>query len=694
MPEPKRTVNDMAGNVAGSAVQAGAIHGDVYFHEVRSGLPEIPRQLPAATSSFTGRTGEIAFLDDVQQRDRPAIAVLTGPGGIGKTALATQWAHDAHDRFPDGALYIDLGGTSEDEAVDPGRALTMFIGALGVAHRRIPAALAEQVALYRSVTAGRAILVLLDNAFSAAQARVLFPASRTGMTLVTSRSRLHGLVPDGARLLDIAPLPPDESVALLARSIGAQRVDREAERAAELVAFCGGMPIALSLAAARLAARPHLSVGRLAAELAGEADRLDRLTSAEGRSVRAVFDSSYHSLGEDAAALYRGLSLHPGRDFGLGPVAAVLTPYEDALDQLLRANLVQEVDENRFRFHDLIRLHARQLATGDGPVLLAMLEWYLAATRRAERVLTPYLRRPQYRYVTAPRDLPDLGDRTTALDWLERERANLVEAVRCALDAGHSGLSWHLAYVMWPLFLFHKHLDDWHETAELGLEAARRLRDPRTEAEMLKRLSGSRVAIGDLAEAERLTRQAIARFHDAGDTRGGVDSRESLAKIYRRRGRTGEAVQLLGEVLAANRRTGPDRSIGLSLYNLADALVGVGRPVDAAPLFREAADRLRSDPYNSFRAVSGLARAQFAAGDTDAAERHATEAAIRLHDLGSDFETAIATRLLGDIALRRADVPAARRHYADALATFETLGVPETASVRQQLADLEPEAVD
>jgi tetratricopeptide (TPR) repeat protein len=657
MPEPKRTVNDMAGNVAGSAVQAGAIHGDVYFHEVRSGLPEIPRQLPAATSSFTGRTGEIAFLDDVQQRDRPAIAVLTGPGGIGKTALATQWAHDAHDRFPDGALYIDLGGTSEDDAVDPGRALTMFIGALGVAHRRIPAALAEQVALYRSVTAGRAILVLLDNAFSAAQARVLFPASRTGMTLVTSRSRLHGLVPDGARLLDIAPLPPDESVALLA-------------------------------------ARPHLSVGRLAAELAGEADRLDRLTSAEGRSVRAVFDSSYHSLGEDAAALYRGLSLHPGRDFGLGPVAAVLTPYEDALDQLLRANLVQEVDENRFRFHDLIRLHARQLATGDGPVLLAMLEWYLAATRRAERVLTPYLRRPQYRYVTAPRDLPDLGDRTTALDWLERERANLVEAVRCALDAGHSGLSWHLAYVMWPLFLFHKHLDDWHETAELGLEAARRLRDPRTEAEMLKRLSGSRVAIGDLAEAERLTRQAIARFHDAGDTRGGVDSRESLAKIYRRRGRTGEAVQLLGEVLAANRRTGPDRSIGLSLYNLADALVGVGRPVDAAPLFREAADRLRSDPYNSFRAVSGLARAQFAAGDTDAAERHATEAAIRLHDLGSDFETAIATRLLGDIALRRADVPAARRHYADALATFETLGVPETASVRQQLADLEPEAVD
>jgi hypothetical protein len=522
---PTHSLNELSGTVIGSSVQAGTIHGDVHFHE-DVGTRPLPRQLLAPSPYFVNRGEEVAWLDGALASLGSGPLVLTGPGGVGKTALAVHWAHRVRDRFADGQLCVDLGGFSGDEPVDPRVALRGFLGALGVAAQRIPMALAEQTALYRSVTAGRALLVLLDNVYSAAQVRPLLPAPGSSVVVITSRNRLVALVPDGARLLDVAPLRADEGVMLLAQVAGASRIAAERERAEEIAAISGGLPLALALTAARLAARPQLSVGRVAAELADEASRLRELSAVEGASVQAAFDASYRFLDARTAALYRRLALHPGPEFGPGPVAALLPTLDiEALDGsaggvelLLDKSLLEETDQDRFRFHDLLRLHARQKAAVDDSAqvrhgaLLAMLEWYLAAASRADLMITPYRRRLPYAAATAPPGLPTWPSRTEALGWLERERVNLMAAGRAALDQGLAPLAWHLCDVMWALFLYHRHFEDQREVDARGVEAAQRWGNAWAEADMRKRLGRICRITGDYETAEQHIAAAIALY--------------------------------------------------------------------------------------------------------------------------------------------------------------------------------------
>jgi len=315
--------NEISGTVWGPSVQAGTIHGDVHFHEPPA-APSVPRQLLAEPAYFTNRESELNRLAAVVGgRSRPPVAVLTGPGGVGKTALAMRWAHRVASGFAHGQLYADLGGFSGTEPVDPGEVLGLFLRALGVAPARVPVGLAEQTALYRSVTARRSLLLVLDNAYSAAQVRVLLPASPSCLVVVTSRSRLSGLVPEGASIIDVGPLPAAESVALLADALGEARVAAETGDAEAVARLCGGLPIALCVAAARLAGRPRLSIRRVAGDLLSERDRLRALSVGGGRPVQAAFDVSYRFLAAPAALAYRRLALHPGPAFGLGPVAAL-----------------------------------------------------------------------------------------------------------------------------------------------------------------------------------------------------------------------------------------------------------------------------------------------------------------------------------------------------------------------------------
>jgi tetratricopeptide (TPR) repeat protein len=616
---------------------------------------------------------------------------------VGKTELALAWAQQARDRFADGQLYADLGGFGEARPVDPSEVLGMFLRSLGVSPRRIPIVLAEQVALYRSVTVDRSLLVLLDNAYSVAQVRVLLPSSSASMTVVTSRGRLAGLVADGARLVDVGTLSVDDSVVLLGRAVGQGRISRARGQAEQLAGLCGGLPLALCVAAARLAARPLLSVERFTSELADEADRLGVLSGPESPSVRAAFDVSYRSLDADAAALYRRLAWHPGPDFGPGPVAA-LTRTAGVITRLLDASLLQEIREDRFRFHDLVRLHARQKAeTGDTRegmrrAIRAMLEWYLAAARRADAIVTPYRRRPPYMPETEPCHLPDPSGRAGALEWLERERVNLIAAGRAAWDHGHAELAWQLADVLWPLFLYHKHYSDRLDVDSRGVEAAREWGNSWAEAVMLKRLGRTYTIAGDYELAERHTRAAVARYQESGDVRGELDAREGLAQLYRDSGRREQAALIFADVLAANRALGTDRHTGLTLINLATVLTTLDRPGEAVGLLEEAqtifADLSEIDPYNEVRVVIGLAGAYLGVGDLAGAERAAAQAAGRMHDLGSDYERAEAEHLLGQIAARRGDDRAAHRHYRFAVDLFDGLGSPRGAALRRQVPDL------
>lgn len=696
--------NESSGTVYGPSVQAGLI-GAVHFHASVAGPAQTPHQLPAPVRHFTGRLSELAQLDRLLDEDRAGLIVLSGPGGVGKTTLAVHWAHLVRERFPGGQLYAELDAFGAEPA-DPGVILGAFLRALGIPPPEVPVRLAEQVALYRSTTAERALFILVDNAFSVAQTRVLIPASPGSLVLVTSRSRLAGLVPDGARLVPVTPLPRSDSIALLTRIIGADRVRKEPDPAARLAADCGDLPIALCVAGGRLAARPQLSVARAAQDLADEAGRLAQLSTVDGPAAGRAFDLSYRVLPPPSAALYRRLALHPGAEFGTGPVAAVATTVSDsgtdrgraAFDVLLEASLVQEVAEERFRYHDLIRLHARQMAgiEDSGPAreaaLVAVLEWYFAAADRADLVVTPYRRRLPYTFASQPPALPRLSTRDDALSWLELERVNMVAAGRAALEHGHAELAWHLSDVLWPLLLYRKAYSERMELDRRGVAAARAWANPWAEAVMLKRLGRTMTKAADYPTAERYTRAAISRYRDAGDDAGALDAEEGLAAIHRDAGRLPEAADLLSRILAARRTAGETRSTGLTLINLGTVLPQLGRAAEAVDLLREAERLFRPlaeiDPYNLSRTGTALAGAYLAAGELDLAHRAAADAARQMRNLGSGYEAAEATDLLGRIAERRGDPQAAQRHYGQALEVFVSLGSSRADMVRERLAAL------
>jgi tetratricopeptide (TPR) repeat protein len=701
--------NEVSGIVVGPSVQALDIHGGVHFHGTAPPAVVVPRQAAAPNPHFAGRRPELAALRRAAGRAGPTTVVLSGPGGVGKTALALQWAHAAAATFVDGQLHADLGGFGPAPPVDPAEVLRSFLRALGVSAGALPTGLAELTALYRSRTAGRTLLVVLDDAFSAAQARVLVPASSSSMTVVTSRSRLSGLVADGATLVEVAPLTAAESLALLTNVVGRARIDNEREQAGRLAELCAGLPIALCLAAARLSARPRLTVARAVAALVDETDRLIRLETPDGEaSVRGTFELSYRVLDPPAAALYRRLALHPGREFGSGPIAALMpgiraeSPEAEAgrlVDVLIEASLVQEIAEERFRFHDLIRLHARQkaLAVDAGPghddALLAVLEWYLRAASEADLMITPYRRRLRYTYRTAPGELPGFTGRDQALSWLEGERLNLGAAGRAALEHRWAELAWQLSDVLWPLQLYRKG-GDRKDIDVRGLAAARMWGDPRAEGRMLKRLGRTCTTLGEHDQAERHLRAAVERCTRAGDVEGSVEAEEMLALAFRDSGRESAAVDMLQDVLAARRGLGDDRPIGLTLINLGALLSRLGRVVEAIELLREAGGLLdrsvAADPYNPVRVKIALAGAYLEAVDLDLADRSAAEAVEGMRALGTALEEAEALELAGKIAARRGDLDRSRRHLRQALAILQAEGSPRAAGLRRRLAELPP----
>jgi DNA-binding SARP family transcriptional activator len=358
----------------------------------------VPAQLPSAVPAFVGRDAELAGLDALLRATVQAtaagtatlvIAALSGTAGVGKTALAVHWAHRAAAQFPDGQLYVNLRGFDPGGAVEPSEALRGFLDALGVPAARIPESLPAQAGLYRSLLAGKRVLVVLDNAKDAGQARPLLPGSPGCLAIVTSRNQLTGLVAtDGAYALTLDLLDSADARRLLACRLGSRRVAREPDAVDEIIASCARLPLALTIAAARAAASPGFPLAVLATDLRKATGVLDPLDGGDpATDVRAVFSWSYDALTTDAARLFRLLGLHPGPDIAL-PAAASLaaTPPERAhalLAELTRAHLLAEHAPGRYGFHDLLRAYATELArTHDSQNVLSA---------AAHRVLDHYL---------------------------------------------------------------------------------------------------------------------------------------------------------------------------------------------------------------------------------------------------------------------------------------------------------------
>ncbi|MGW6754082.1 AfsR/SARP family transcriptional regulator [Streptomyces sp. NPDC055006] len=483
----------------------------------------VPAELPHDAPGFAGRTSELARLHTLlppEHEQGPAntvvISAIGGAAGIGKTALAVHWAHQVRDRFPDGQLYVNLHGFDHDrQPLEPREALELLLRSLGLAASEIPPHHEAQGRVYRTLLAGRRLLVLLDNAASAEQVRPLLPGSPTCCVVVTSRNRLGDLVAhDGAHALPLDLLQPDGARALLSRTLGADRVDDDSHAADELIRLCGYLPLALRVAAARLAGDPGLRTADLVTEMA-EGNRLQALEpDGEANSpLRTAFSVSYQVLAPSARRLFRLLSLFPGAEFTAEASSALLdTPLPQArrlLGALAAAHLIEPATAGRYRFHDLLREYAQEralveeAATDREAALERLLIWYLNAARAAAGTwLFPELPRSLH-----PGEHPGMPSTTAAGLWLETERANLLAVIIHAAHHGPRPVAWHLTSALFGYFWLHLPRKTWQATAQMALDAAETESDLFGQAAMHISLAGVRSDRGHARPAiEHVTR--------------------------------------------------------------------------------------------------------------------------------------------------------------------------------------------
>ncbi len=587
--------------------QARVLRGDIPIAhpsnrrevEVASVQPPLA-QLPADVVGFTGRAEQLEQLDGLLRaagRDASTavvIAVIAGMAGVGKTALAIHWAHRVASGFSDGQVYVNLHGYASGPPVRPLRALAGLLGALGVQADRIPVDLEAAAGLYRSLLAGKRMLVVLDNAASAEQVRPLLPGSPGSMVIITSRDRLTGLVAThGAHRLTLDVLTPQEAVALLARVVGEDRVAGEPEGAEELARGCGLLPLALRIAAANLTGQPGQSIaGYLAGLQAG--GRLAEL-AVDGdphAAVRIAFDHSFAHLSSDSQRLFRLLGLVPGPEVSV-PAAAALagsTPDQAArlLERLVDAHLVEPCEPGRYSLHDLLRLYAQERTEReDSPAerdsaLGRLLDWYLHATDSAARLLYPgRLRLP---VPAAAGMLPPVGfaAAAAAVAWLDDERANLVAAVQHAVAHGPQRAAWLMADALRGYFWLRRDTVEWLEVARAGLTAATGAGDRRAQAASQLSLGGAYQCVSRYPQATQHHTAALTLTRQAGWTEGQATALGNLGMVDWWSGSLQQAADHHTQALTLNRQTGRRGGQANSLLNLGLVDRDLGRLQEAA----------------------------------------------------------------------------------------------------------------
>lgn len=654
-----------------------------------------PRLLVPGPAHFANRRGELALLDQALPRPTasgPAMVLLKGTGGVGKTALALHWLRQREERFPGGQLFAELTDPA-GEPVDPADVLGQYLHALGVPTDRIPHGLAGRAVLFRSLTADRSMAMLLDDAVSAAQVRALRPVSPTSMVLVTSRRLLLGLVADGAHVVPVEPLDTGGALELLTQRMGADRIAAENREAVALVELCGGLPIALSVAAALAVARPRRPLERTVDELREEQERLSVLSADQDISVRGAFDMSYVDLSVIAANTYRAMALGPGADFGVHLVAAAtgldVRVARTAVNELVDASLLDEPQDGRFRFHDLIRAHARERAFNEDSAparevtLRRIIEWYLLAAQTAGPVVMPA--RPTLPRVAeadvGPEVIPaELADHRTALAWLERERHNLGAAVRSASHQGWYRLTYALADAMQPLFILHNHYHVAVEIDELGARAAVALGDHDAETNMRKRLARAHSRLGDFDQAQGQIGELLRATRAREDRQGEASALKSQGILFAESGQLDSAVEAFQRTVAILADLGRDRALGLTLINLGETLLAMNRPEDAVAQLESARLLLSAptqpDRYNASRATIRLGRAHARNHNDTTARQLLTAALATMVELDAPAEQIQAHLGLAEVLRRAGDEPAALEHETAAARLAENIAAP------------------
>ena len=635
----------------------------------------VPAQLPPAVAGFAGRSAELADLDALTAP--AAVAVIGGTAGVGKTTLAVHWAQRHRDRYPDGQLYVNLRGRGSGTPVRPEQALGAFLRALGTPAERIPLDLDEAAALYRSLLADRRMLVLLDNAEGVDQVRPLLPAGTGCLALVTSRDRLAGLaVRDGAGLLRLDTLDPDEAGQVLARLLGAGRVGAEPEASEELARLCGYLPLALRIAAAQLARHPDRPVADLVGRLrTGDRLAVLEIEGDEQSAVRAAFDLSYVALKPEARRLFRLAGLLPGADLTAPAARALAGPAaERALAQLADAHLLDEPAPGRYLLHDLLRLYAQTLsAAEDGPAerdgaLRRLFDFYLHTTDAAARLLYPQMQRLPLPAPPVP--VEGFADPGAALAWLEAERANLVAAVERAAADGPRPIAWLLVDALRGYFWMRRHTADWLAAGGAALAAAGAAGDHAGLAAAHLCLAQSRRFLSDHDAAEAHFAEAVAHAGRAGWRQGEAAATGSIANLYRDQGRLAEAAEFHRRAGDIFRQMGEPGGEAVSLTNLGNVQLDSGRLAEAAANLAGALSIYGRIGAHNARAhvLNSLGCAYHLQGRPDAAIEH-LEQALALHRAaGSREGEADTLNNLAEVHLAARRPGVARGLAADSLA--------------------------
>ena len=667
----------------------------------------VPAQLPAAPGGFVGRATPLAALDGLLAGATASVAVIAGTAGVGKTTLALHWAHRHRDAYPDGQLYVNLRGRAGGAPMRPEQALGGFLRALGVPAEQLPLDVDEAAARYRTLLADRRVLVLLDDAVGVEQVRPLLPAGTGCLALVTSRERLAGLaVRDGASLLRLETLDPDESIELLTALLGEQRSAAARDAIAELARLCGYLPLALRIAAAHLVGYPARPVADLVARLR-DGDRLSvlEIEGDEQSAVRAAFDLSYVALKPETRRLFRLAGLVPGGELTAHSAASLtgspVPRLQRGLDQLADAHLLDVPLPGRYRAHDLLRLYAQALAEAeDGPservaALRRLYHHYLQWTEVAARLLYPQMQRlPEHGQpapAEAPQEASPFADPAAALAWLEAERGNLVAAAERAAAEGPRDVAWLLVDALRGYFWMRRYPPEWLAAGAAALAAATAEDDPH----------GLAAAHLCLAQAQRFLSQhelaaghfvaAIAQAERAGWRQGEAAATGSLANLYRDQGRLTDAAAYHRRAGAIFRQTGEPGGEAVSLTNLGNVQLESGELADGIANLSRALDIYRVLGAHNAQAhvFNSLGCAHHLQGNLDAAAEHLTRA-LELHrgagsregeadtlnnlaEVHRDAGTLDEARRLAEAGLSLAVDTGDRRVEADACHTLATL---------------------
>ncbi|MFG2399289.1 AfsR/SARP family transcriptional regulator [Streptomyces lydicus] len=695
-----------------------------------------PQQLPATVADFTGRASFVSELGDqlaTAEGSVMAVSALTGIGGVGKTTLAVHVAHAARDHFPDGQLYVDLQGAGDNPS-EPVAVLGAFLRALGTPDASIPDGLAERSALYRSTLAGRRVLALLDNARDASQVRPLLPGMEGCAALVTSRARMIDLA--GAHLIDLDVMSPEEALALFTRIVGEERVTSERQAAMAVVGACGFLPLAIRIAASRLAARRTWTVSILASKLADERRRLDELRAGD-LAVKATFELGYKQLEPAQARAFRLLGLADGPDISLAAAAAVLDmdvdDTEELLESLVDTSLLESAAPGRYRYHDLVRLYARACAERDehppserDAAMSRLLDFYLASAARMYALERPGDRLIVHMEATSYPGLA-FADRAAALEWLFNEAGCLLACARQSSGAATLRRAADLLLLTKDLAESGADALQYEQANVALLTAAREAADQHAEARFHLALTYVRTLSGRLdeadenarsamllglasedpyvaasapndrgiianaqhrhADAEGYLRQALTAFRDDNNRQSEASALCNLSRVHLDTGRVDSAIELAEEGLAIYRQLGAKRRLANGMYALALAYTqamrldeATGQLTAALAIFRDSRQRFWEGMTN-FR----LAEVELAARRPATAANHAEQALTALRGIGGDSWRATVLTTLGRALHALGQTGRARVCWQEALATFERLGSSEGNAVQALL---------